>query len=384
MMKTRLLITAFSLSSVALLILAALVGEPVRVGAQSGQAVPVNNSNVQVYPKKTDEARIAQNSNVTVSPAKPVKPNAQARTVKPPSAYPVRGFFRVTLNGFRVNHESDDDILEGDGRGDEIFITANNWIIHKDGTYLSLRQSRTKVMGDPNGHPERVPAGTKSPGLRLDSAPGGLQTGDSFPSREPWKRTREPLTDRPPVVLWNGYLTQGEDAILILPVVWEWDSDDLSDSQQSFIRELPRWFQYQRPVLVSFFTLPPGSPFLPKSPILDPITILINYYAAFLGQGSSAGVSQGYPQGRIVLSGKAGTRPIGYEEAYTNKNTAVEVPLPDGLPPTELMLTYDSAITAANSTASFGVPGVYEIRYVDAHDHGDYSLYLQVERLDAR
>jgi len=57
-----------------------------------------------------------------------------ARKVRPLRAYPVRGFFRVTLNGFRVRNESDDDILEGDGRGDEIFITTSNWMVHKDGT----------------------------------------------------------------------------------------------------------------------------------------------------------------------------------------------------------------------------------------------------------
>ncbi len=70
----------------------------------------------------------------------------------PPQNQPARGFFRVTLNGFRVNNESDDDILEGDGRGDEIFITTNNWMVHKDGTYQSFRQSKTKVMGDANAH----------------------------------------------------------------------------------------------------------------------------------------------------------------------------------------------------------------------------------------
>lgn len=316
------------------------------------------------------------------SPTPPPTPANVTRIAQPPRA--PRGFFRVTLNGFRVNHESDDDILEGDGRGDEIFITTNNWMIHKDGTYQSFRQIRTKVMGDPNGHPERVAAGTKSPGLRLDSSPGGLQTGDTFPWNQPWKRTRDPLADRPPVVLWNGYLTQGEDTVVLLPIVWEWDSDDVSDSQRSVADGLPLWFNYQRAAIASYSTSPPGSPFHLRSVVVNPVELLTTYYAAFLRQGYSDGVRQGYPQGRIPLAGKAGTRPIGYEEAYTNTSTAETVALPDGLTPIEMVLTYDSATDAARATIDLGVPGVYEFRYVDSHDHGDYSLYLQVERLDTR
>src|SRR5215471_900681 len=64
---------------------------------------------------------------------------------------PPRGTFKVTLNGFRVNHESDDDILEGDGRGDEIFITANVWSIFSDQTAHALPGIQTAVMGDTRG-----------------------------------------------------------------------------------------------------------------------------------------------------------------------------------------------------------------------------------------
>src|SRR5690242_19682146 len=65
-------------------------------------------------------------------------PNAQAN----PTAT-----FRVTLNGFKVNHESDDDILEGDGRGDEIFITAHRWMINRDGS------ARPIPLDDPSSNP---------------------------------------------------------------------------------------------------------------------------------------------------------------------------------------------------------------------------------------
>lgn len=267
-----------------------------------------------------------------------------------PSTQPARGLFRVVLNGFKVNHESDDDILEGDGRGDEIFITENHWIVHSDGTYQTFRQSRTKVMGDPNGHPERVPAGTRSPGARLDSEPGGLQTGDTFPpspAHEPWRRTREPLSDRPPIVLWNGYLTQGEDMVVVAPIIWEWDSDDTSASQRDVETGLPNWFEHNKSNFTRFIGLiwPEG-----RSPVFGP-----------------------YP---IRLNGKPGTRPIGYREAETTAG----VPY-DHLPITGVFLTYDSAIKAADRI-ELGVRGLSQVRYIDGNDNGDYTLYLQVERLD--
>src|SRR5437870_4075928 len=74
-------------------------------------------------------------------------------------------YFRIVLNGFTVNAESDDDIFELDGRGDEIFITSNAWhVLQAEGGAVPLPQIRTKVMGEARGHRRRVSAG--SGGLR--------------------------------------------------------------------------------------------------------------------------------------------------------------------------------------------------------------------------
>jgi hypothetical protein len=351
-MRSRSLLIVFALFLLVTFLFTGRGGPGFKTTAQKApvpQVTPVNNARVA---SKSPQAEVTPNPNTQVAPAKPgkaVKPNAVTSTVRLPVE---RGFFRVTLNGFRVNHESDDDILEGDGRGDEVFITTNNWILQKDGTYQSLRQSRTKVMGDPNGHPERIAAGSGHPGpLSLENLlPGGLRSGDSFPSNEPWRRTREPMSDRPPVVLWNGYLTQGEDMVVIAPIVWEWDSDEISVSQDGVTSGLPVWFERLKTNLMPH---------------------LVNW---------DLGSRVNFDPCPIRLNGKAGTRPIGYREAGTT-------PGPNGTDSYDylgivgLYLTYDSAIQAANKV-ELGARGLYQLHYIDASDNGYYTLYLQVERMD--
>jgi hypothetical protein len=94
--------------------------------------------------------------------------------------------------------------------------------------------------------------------------------------------------------------------------------------------------------------------------------------ASLRGYPPSDALRQARNAYRITLDGKAGTRPIGYDSSLE----------PDGFYPQELVLTYESATAAAASTAEFGVPGVYHILYQDSSDHGIYTLYVQVERLD--
>jgi hypothetical protein len=54
---------------------------------------------------------------------------------------------------------------------------------------------------------------------------GGLRTGDSFPTTTPWMRSvpLDPARDWPPFSVWEGDLRQGEDVVVLLPTIWEWD-----------------------------------------------------------------------------------------------------------------------------------------------------------------
>jgi len=264
--------------------------------------------------------------------------------------------FRVTLNGFKVNHESDDDILEGDGRGDEIFITASRWLLNAGGASQILpapngdQYLQTKVMGDPNGHPERVPAGTKSPGLRLDEVAGGLQTGDTFPTRTPWVRNREPLPDRPPIILWQGDLTRGQNLVQVTPIIWEWDSEQFSASQNDIRNGLINWFEDRKPALTNLISSP--SSFSALNPV------------------NNVG---------IFFADKSGTRPIGISDDADIRIFGVGAQ--NLFFPQSLVLTYDSAMNASHPRDAS--QRVIPMRYFDAHDHGDYTLYLQVDQVVA-
>ncbi|PYS74680.1 MAG: hypothetical protein DMF69_01130, partial [Acidobacteria bacterium] len=87
------------------------------------------------------------------------------------------GRFRVILTGFSVERQTDDNVLESDGKGDEVFIMAyvaqyaNKWWLPQpyplDGVLtgnppLTFRQTLTSiVMGDANNQEEpRLRAGT--------------------------------------------------------------------------------------------------------------------------------------------------------------------------------------------------------------------------------
>jgi len=101
------------------------------------------------------------------------------------------GNFRITLNGFKVENESDDDILEGDGVRDEVFITADVWVLGENGRVIvGPTRVQSQVMGQrgPERFMDRIAAGNGSDF-------GGLRTGNTLPARaDPWRRTEEPRT----------------------------------------------------------------------------------------------------------------------------------------------------------------------------------------------
>jgi len=257
------------------------------------------------------------------------------------------GRFRVTLTGFTVNRQTDDNILEADGKGDEVYVVAelaqydsyyeygrrpgfseDNILISLGGNNgfhgrgnLTLRKSLFSVlMGDINNqrNPPRIQAGSAS---NL----GGLRTGDRFPSNEPWNLNGTPLPDRLPMLLWEGELRRGQDFVMIIPTIWEWDGAN--------------------PQLRSQFTQD------------------VNYYFTQSTYRDDGFVWRAFAGGDVA---GAGDRPIGMLGIY-------------GWVPQGLTLNFDTALRAAISSPSRIGTGVAEIRY--AAETEDYSLYFKVERL---
>jgi hypothetical protein len=138
-----------------------------------------------------------------------------------------RGRYRVVLLGFRVGRKTtDDDILDGDGRGDEVFFGAyratSHWTVYTPRLETdSLGIVQTVVLGDDNNRPSRMRTGTAGP-------TGGIRSGDSIPSGAALQAQPGVVisTDRLPLLLWEGDLANPDQPILIALTAFEWDNDN--------------------------------------------------------------------------------------------------------------------------------------------------------------
>lgn len=124
-------------------------------------------------------------------------------------------WYEVTLEGFTVFNESWDHVFEVDGKRDEVYIYSDVRFIDQAGNQLLRTESQSNIMGDTNGFPYRVRAGSAS-------SRGGLKTGDNFPSNPPWIRQGDLSPNRPPMLLWAGELNN-DRAVIITPTIWEWE-----------------------------------------------------------------------------------------------------------------------------------------------------------------
>jgi hypothetical protein len=258
---------------------------------------------------------------------------------------PKQAIFRVTLNGFTVNNETFDNALELDGKGDEVYIRYDTQLVDNEGTKLLGSQGESSVMGDTNGWPTRVQAGSRS-------SLGGLKTGDTFPTSTPWIQSGDITQTQPPMKLFEGKLVKGKQGAAITPTIWEWDGG--TDILQSW-----------------------GTSISENAPeIAQSVANLIN--------GSSdendlikTNLEMGLPAFFDLLSdifGRAEDRPVGGVASGDNKTFQFN--------PKSLLLTYETASLATQTDFGFG-RGVLAIQYTDPSPQtGRYTLYLQVQRVD--
>ena len=276
----------------------------------------------------------------------PQAPQPPRQQPKQPPAQQAHARFRVTINGFIADRQTADDILERDGRGDEVFFLAQARLTEGG---RSLRDSgllRSRVMGDANGRSDRVNAGSSPPNL-IAPTTGGLRTGDTFPSSTPWRLATTPTADRAPMLLFDGDLASGQ-TLTIVPTFWEWDGPD------DLLTVVGRAFN---PVLDfgARATMPAPMPTGLLGQILG---------VAEGGIGSEVRVRRG-------IFGDPHDRPIGMQftaDGYT-------------FLPQRLLMSYELADAASRADFGFGA-GVIPVRYSDNRDlQGDYRIFVQIQRL---
>lgn len=128
--------------------------------------------------------------------------------------------YRISIIGFTANRQTFDGHQELDGKGDEVYIVAQVAKFQANGEMTSYTYGRSVLMGDTNLRPaneERMTIGNLSD-------QGGIGNGYTYmPARNPGVRYRSPTL---PWVVYEGELAMGFHALIVIPMIWEWDGND--------------------------------------------------------------------------------------------------------------------------------------------------------------
>jgi hypothetical protein len=281
---------------------------------------------------------------------------------------PASGRFRVTLTGFVVNNATTENVLSTDGAGDEVFVLVNfAELWSSNNIFGALQQRQSLIYGDTSGHS----LATAITGTPLTHAPGqptvikaghasgsgGLVgrdrvgTGGELPPI-PTNANAATRARLIPMILWEGELRRGgpqPNAMLIIPTIWE--NDNVPEVLNIWNRQVGNWIRH-------FATNSAG---------------FIN------GTSTRQLIEQVDTVLRTVPQRNDFDRPIGMDgDAF---NPLAATPNPSTFIPAVMLLTFNSAEAAANSTTQGR--GVVEITYRDGQSYGpgSYTIFLLVERL---
>jgi hypothetical protein len=141
----------------------------------------------------------------------------------------------VVATRFTVAAVTIDNLLDLDGKGDEIYGGFSMFHVNRiNGQILDQDLRRTKVHGQVIQGTDRVAAGTATPN-------GGLDAGNSYPIA----LSNAPGGDQTfPFLVWDGTLTNNQDALVLLPSLWESDNDD---------ENFDEWFLSEKAALPVFW-----------------------------------------------------------------------------------------------------------------------------------
>lgn len=257
------------------------------------------------------------------APRRDVLVTPQARTQPEPQLARTR--FRFTLNGFHVNQETNDDVLERDGPGDEVL-----------GSIVGF-------MTDNAGNVTAQSFGVSSTPIR------NLRTNADHPHAAPQNRAGLPVGGlNIPTTYFVRELTSGQDAVVIVPALFEWDGADDN--------ELVRLFQSDFDAAVPELARAVGS--IIRSPTYEqfrqPSLDRFRRFAAVR-------------PGPFGIGPK--TRPIGMVKVGDELVYRPEI----------LVFSFGAAVEASRTDYGYGV-GIVPVTYVeDSSLRGSYTLYIQVE-----
>lgn len=284
-------------------------------------------------------------------------------------------YFRVVAKGFTCNRETADDVLERDGKRDEIYLSSFSFMVNNANNTIpntSVR-TRTRVFCDINGRgPENkwAMAGSASGGL------GGIQTGDNLPDLEPWKNNAPSSGELLPYVLWEGNLYPGSDYVVIHPGIMEYDgpADFLTNFwHNSFIGLAARTASNVLTLPFQLFTSIPGyssgSGYNDSSPGVWPAPGVMQQFGNVFYRANLATLSPEDQQKLYVNAASPNDRPIGIDANMVYN-------------PLQIRLDNNIANTLVDRDFGYG-KGIIPLRFKDDDRFkGEYTLYLAFERVN--
>ena len=271
-----------------------------------------------------------------------------------------RGRFKVMVLGISCTNPTNDDILERDGPGDEIYVSATAFMMGRQGP-VSEKITKTSVLYGAVTRPEmasqRIKAGTKS-------VNGGIKEGNSIPENTFYSLAEE-LTGtgriKLPFTIWQGELIQDGDKAVIIPSVWEWDGDE--DGFNYFLRFIGGSIVFET-VSVSIGVT---RDILHPEKNISNVRYLGNIIQTFNdAAGSNVRLGKG-------VAGDPKDRPVGMYNAGTEY----------GYRPVGIMIGYDDARMLSEANLLGVGHGIIKIDFNDVQAlNGNYSLFLRIIMTD--
>lgn len=246
------------------------------------------------------------------------------------------GRIRISFVGFDCYRETWDDILNSDGKGDEVFFNFSFLLADKNGNSKLSYEKRTAVYGDATGQfSNRISAGSCVD--LFNNNKGGIKAGDTYRCND----------------IIGEYDMNESDILTIVPTAWE--HDPIADNSIAFMTTFKSFYNNINQKI---------------APIMIGFNVLTGNLGAVIYHSASLGISKvraGGDQGEL---GKPGTRPIGMEKYgdFSAKLVALNTP---------------NLVTICNSDMGFG-KGVIAVNYDEAavgnlRDHGNYTILIRVE-----
>lgn len=353
--------------------------EPAPAPAQP--AAPASGAGPSAPPASQFPITAPPNRDTRMVPAIPVTPAAPSDGSSPGAGAPAAsGRYLVTVTGLRAGWATSDDMLHRDGKGDEVFAAAFvRRYDRRTAEPLEYTNRQTMVYGDRNGFSnERALGGSLSP-------MGGIGDGDAIPDAQV-ARAMPAQNSVFPWKLWEGTLTEGSDALVISPSVWEYDGNPAlfhtwGQSQQVLTNTLFLSARLQQQIDARMF----GSLQLDGSEVTASRFVEIGKVNA----GMTIAAALGLPPLHLLVGG-ASDRPIGIvaisKDATALPNTTVvltreiiEAAL--GMPPLPVVHPTQNVVIPIPK------PGIMVINFEDRTTSNPfdrkafYSMILQVERV---